>query len=84
MHLYDKSYYNFMQKCNLAFVLQMCYNKGEVIKVNELPKYYTKLFNGVTDAIDALQHLKYSEGLQLLIQAQQEAEDLCLEETGEG
>ncbi|MCI8438696.1 MAG: hypothetical protein HFF73_04160 [Oscillospiraceae bacterium] len=50
--------------------------------MNELPQYYTRLFNGVTDAIDALQHMKYSEGLQLLIQAQQEAEDLYMKEGG--
>jgi len=56
--------------------------KKEVMKVNELPQYYTRLFNGVTDAIDALQHMKYSEGLQLLIQAQQEAEDLYMKEGG--
>lgn len=48
-----------------------------------LPKYYTRLFNGVSDAIDALQHLKYSEGLQLLIQAQQDAEELYLDEEEE-
>ena len=51
--------------------------------MKELPKYYTRLFNGVTDAIDAFQHLKYSEGLQMLIQAQQEAEGLYLDEEDE-
>lgn len=45
----------------------------------EIPKYYTRLFNGVTDAIDAFQHFKYSEGLNLLIQAQQDAEELYMD-----
>ena len=47
--------------------------------MSEIPRYYTRLFNGVTDAIDAFQRMKYSEGLNLLIQAQQEAEELYMD-----
>ncbi|MDE7244260.1 MAG: hypothetical protein K2O18_09835 [Oscillospiraceae bacterium] len=46
--------------------------------MQELPKYYTRLYNGVTDAIDALQHLRNAEALSLLIQAQQDAEELYI------
>ena len=47
--------------------------------MESIPKYYTRLFNGVTDAINALQNLRYSEGLALLIAAQQEAEELYMD-----
>ena len=47
--------------------------------MQELPKYYTRLFNGVTDAIEALQHFRYSEALAMLLQAQQDAEELYID-----
>ncbi len=48
--------------------------------MEHLPKYYTVLFNAVTDAIEALDRLDYGTARQLLIQGQQAAEDACLEE----
>ena len=83
-----------MEKLYIAFELQNKYSiriaiciavlytiyKSEVIKMAEIPKYYTRLFNGVTDAIEALEHMRYSEGLQLLIKAQQDAEELYINE----
>jgi hypothetical protein len=47
----------------------------------ELPAYYTLLFNRVTDAIAALQNRNYGEAEALLIAAQQEAEKLYLDHT---
>ena len=47
--------------------------------MEELPKYYTNLFNGVSDAIEALQHFDYEEALAVLIQAQQDAEELYID-----
>ena len=49
-----------------------------------LPKYYTVLFNRVTDAIAALDAQNYGTSRELLVRGQQEAEDLfCREpETG--
>ena len=41
-----------------------------------LPKYYTVLFNRVTDAIAALDAQNYGTARELLVRAQQEAEDL--------
>ncbi|MDE7221178.1 MAG: hypothetical protein K2O45_16435 [Oscillospiraceae bacterium] len=46
--------------------------------MNNFPKYYTCLFNGVTDAIDALQKQKYGQAQMILIRAQQDAEEMYL------
>ena len=46
--------------------------------MDNFPKYYTRLFNGVTDAIDALQKQKYAEAQMILIRAQQDAEEMYL------
>ncbi len=48
--------------------------------MDNLPKYYTRLFNGVTDAINALQKQKYAEAQMILIRAQQDAEEMYLED----
>lgn len=49
----------------------------------EFPKYYTRLFNGVTDALEALQEQNYIKAQDILIKAQQDAEELYLEDGGD-
>lgn len=44
----------------------------------DFPKYYTRLFNGVTDALEAMQAQNYIKAQDILIQAQQDAEELFL------
>ena len=46
--------------------------------MEELPNYYTALFNGVTDAIAALDRQDYGLARELLVRSQQEAEDLYI------
>jgi len=53
------------------------------MNMESLPKYYTRLFNAVTDAIEALQNQNYGKARELLIQGQQDAEELYLEEEEE-
>lgn len=48
--------------------------------MDNFPKYYTHLFNGVSDAIAALQKQKYVEAQIILIRAQQDAEEMYLED----
>ena len=43
--------------------------------MDELPKYYTVLFNAVTDALEAMEHQDFGSAKALLIQGQQDAED---------
>ena len=45
----------------------------------ELPNYYTSLFNAVTDAILAIEHQNFGLAKDILIQAQQKAEELYME-----
>ena len=45
-----------------------------------IPPYYTHLFNCVTDAIKALQNQNYGEARDILIRAQQDAEEMYLED----
>ncbi len=45
-----------------------------------LPSYYTALFAAVEDAIEAMEELNFGTAKQLLIQGQQEAEELYLQE----
>ena len=59
--------------------------------MDNLPKYYTVLFNGVTDALDALARQDYGTAKILLIRAQQLAElfyttgnDIETEQTKQG
>lgn len=42
--------------------------------MEELPNYYTILFNAVTDAIDALDRQDFGQARTLLIRGQQQAE----------
>ena len=46
-------------------------------------KLYTKLFNAATDALEALDALNIGLAKELLQQAQQEAEELYIMESGE-
>lgn len=53
--------------------------------MEQLPTYYTLLFNAVTDALFALEHQNYGYAKDILINAQQNAELSYLDslETGE-
>ena len=44
-----------------------------------LPLYYTTLFNGVTDAIAALDQQNFGQAKEILIRSQQAAENACIE-----
>ena len=46
-----------------------------------LPRYYTLLFNAVTDALEALQAGEYTKAELLLLNGQHSAEDAYLQET---
>ena len=63
----------------------MCYHTIILVKVDNImedfPKYYTRLFNGITDAIEALQKQKYEQAQLILIRAQQDAEEMYLDDT---
>ena len=63
----------------------MCYHTIILVKVDNImedfPKYYTRLFNGITDAIEALQKQKYEQAQLILIRAQQVAEELYWDDT---
>ena len=45
-----------------------------------LPRYYTILFNAVTDAIAALDRQDFGQARALLVQGQQQAEDAYIAE----
>ena len=51
----------------------MCYHTIILVKVDNImedfPKYYTRLFNGITDAIEALQKQKYEQAQLILTRA---------------
>lgn len=51
--------------------------------MDDFPKYYTRLFNGVTDAIEALLIQRPEDALNILVDAQQDAEDMYLEDNGD-
>ena len=51
--------------------------------MDNFPKYYTRLFNGITDAIEALQNQNYIKAQDILIKAQQDAEEMYLEDGDE-
>ena len=46
--------------------------------MRELPRYYTVLFNAVTDAIKLIANGKEREALDVLVAAQQAAEDIYI------
>ena len=47
----------------------------EVITMENFPAYYTILFNGVTDAIVALDRQELDQAREILVRSQQEAEE---------
>ena len=49
------------------------------LETKNLPDYYTILFNGVTDAIDAIDQQNYGFARSLLVKAQQAAEESYIE-----
>lgn len=51
--------------------------------MDDFPKYYTRLFNGVTDAIEVLLIQRPEDALNILVDAQQDAEDMYLEDNGD-
>lgn len=52
--------------------------------MENFPKYYTRLFNGITDALEALQKHNYIKAEDILIRAQQDAEEMYLSDGEEG
>ncbi len=48
--------------------------------MEELPKYYTVLFNAVTDALEALERQDFGTARALLERGQREAEDIYAQE----
>ena len=48
--------------------------------MENFPKYYTRLFNGITDALEALKEQNYIKAQHILITAQQDAEEMYLED----
>ena len=52
--------------------------------MDDFPKYYTRLFNGITDAIEALLVQRPEDALEILVEAQQDAEEMYLEDEDEG
>lgn len=49
--------------------------------MEDFPKYYTRLFNGITDAIEALLVQRPEDALEILVEAQQDAEEMYLEDS---
>ena len=49
------------------------------LETKNLPDYYTILFNGATDAIDAIDQQNYGFARSLLVKAQQAAEESYIE-----
>jgi len=48
--------------------------------MTDYKKLYYKLFNAVTDALEALEQLNVGQAKELLLRAQQETEELYLSE----
>ena len=48
--------------------------------MESLPKYYTTLFNAVTDAIELISRSEVSEAMACLVAAQQKAEEIYISE----
>ena len=53
---------------------------GITMSEHQLPAYYTALFAAVEDAINAIDELNFGEAKKRLIEGQQKAEELYLEE----
>ena len=59
------------------------HDRREMLKMEELPNYYTILFHAVTDAIDALDRQDFGQARTLLVRGQQQAEAAYTEQTEE-
>jgi len=46
--------------------------------MEDFPKYYLRLFNGITDALEALRGQNYIKAQDILVRAQQDAEAMYL------
>jgi hypothetical protein len=46
--------------------------------MEDLPKYYTVLFNATTKAIEAIDHMQFAAARKFLIRGQQEAETVYI------
>lgn len=68
--MFLRLYYNLHDRC-MTEVMGM--------EKESFPKYYTILFNGVTDAIAALDQQNFGQAKEILIRSQQAAEDACIE-----
>ena len=75
-------------RCNLilriALLYAMQYNASErrrddKMEKENFPKYYTILFNAITDAIEALRANNYGEAMDILVRGLQEAEDAYID-----
>ena len=51
-----------------------------IMETENLPSYYTFLFNAVTDTITALDRQDFGQARALLVQGQQQAEDAYIAE----
>ena len=49
--------------------------------MENFPKYYTCLFNRITDALEAIREQNYIKAQDILIKAQQDAEEMYLDDT---
>lgn len=47
------------------------------------PNYYTRLFNGITDAIEALDQQNILLARHILVRSQQDAEEAYLQDTAD-
>ena len=68
--------YFILQSERKSVILVALKRKG--IFMENFPKYYAHLFNSITYAIDALQRQNYIEAQDILIRAQQDAEEMYL------
>ena len=48
--------------------------------MENFPKYYTRLFDGITDALKAMEEQNYIKAQDILIRAQQDAEEMYLDD----
>ncbi len=49
--------------------------------MDSLPKYYTVLYNAVTDALAEMDNLNFGRAIEILVTGQQSAEEIYLDMT---
>jgi hypothetical protein len=62
-------------------VQHLLYNEERGDDMRKLPRYYTVLFNAVSDAISAIEQQNYGIAVNLLLQGQEAAEKALTEES---